>query len=129
MQVYLKDLVEDRTTLLVDEPILGQAWCGKPGWSLQDREWPGIGWMRDRLPLHDCHDRLVNGRGVAFRPDSSRSRRTGVGPESPTYTEAARIEQAQRTPRHASRYRRRDARPGPRDQMISPSSVKRLPMR
>jgi Tol biopolymer transport system component len=33
MQVYLRDLVEDRTTLVADEPILGHVWCGNPDWS------------------------------------------------------------------------------------------------
>ena len=33
MQVYLRDLVEDRTTLVADEPILGHVWCGDPDWS------------------------------------------------------------------------------------------------
>jgi Tol biopolymer transport system component len=33
MQIYLRDLVEDRTTLVADEPILGHVWCGDPDWS------------------------------------------------------------------------------------------------
>ena len=33
MQVYLRDLVEDRTTLVADEPIRGHVWCGNPDWS------------------------------------------------------------------------------------------------
>jgi dipeptidyl aminopeptidase/acylaminoacyl peptidase len=33
MQVYLRDLVEDRTTLVADEPIPGHVWCGDPDWS------------------------------------------------------------------------------------------------
>ncbi len=33
MQVYLRDLVEDRTTLVADEPIPGHVWCGDPHWS------------------------------------------------------------------------------------------------
>ena len=33
MQVYLRDLVEERTILLADEPTLGHVWCGDPDWS------------------------------------------------------------------------------------------------
>jgi Tol biopolymer transport system component len=60
MQVYLWDLVDGRTTLVADEPILGHVWCENPDWSHDGTKILFNAstdmWTGSRLMLLDRHD-------------------------------------------------------------------------
>ncbi len=75
----------------------------------------------DPLPLKDATE---SGHGAALS-----SSRAPLGLLCRCQSTIPPIRQTQRTPQQASMYRRRTERPGPRDQIRSYSSDKRLPIR
>ena len=82
MQIYLRDLAEERTTLVADEPIPGQNWCSNPDWSHDGTKilFNASTGMRERsrqmvLDNLDGHPRTLDlgpGRWGKFSPDDRR---------------------------------------------------------
>ena len=60
MQLYMRDLVEGRTTLVADEPIPGLSWTGAPDWSHDGKQIafdtsPGTDWVQSRIMILEGH--------------------------------------------------------------------------
>ena len=80
MQLYMRDLLEDRTILIADEPVPGLSWTGAPDWSHDGTRIvfdtsPGKDWVKSRLIILEARDGKPSLRDIGagncarFSPD------------------------------------------------------------
>ncbi|MDR3618727.1 MAG: protein kinase [Paludisphaera borealis] len=83
MQLYVKDLTDGGTTLIVDEPVPGLNWTGAPDWSHDGTRIvfdasPGKDWVKSRLMILENREGkpsfrdLGAGNCARFSPDDQR---------------------------------------------------------